>query len=536
MLTSAMKRLTVPFSVPKSSAAEVETAAIFAFAELNRNRGGGLFSRQPQETLRFIAKIGYPLWFIPRNGSVLVFDGLDRHSNMVQYGEAPSASTFLGNLQIYQAPRESYAAFLRDYSSYFQQSPKNLQFTVRGLIEDQALNDEFSFYRKEATEIDANAALLMPTLEEPSINQTLNELDKLLSFYGEDEAKLQDCLKQVKKLTGQYVTEIDYEASAAKEEDDAKIRAQQEFINPQIAKLQKEYTRKMKETAASFDSELEDNQKLKSKTEKFIVSVESDLKEYMKSAKAAGKKGHEVYEKRWKEKVKQAEKELSGLRKELKKIDDAANKLAKQKAVALSNLTIEHDAEVKLAREPIAQLEAARDEKVFAYKQESNRLIASEKPILEGIDRSMRIRAGLTAAFARLGISDPQFKTPLLLYVPFYAVCYESGLARRYLFVSPSGLGYFDLSAKLKGALGGSKISGLLVPRYRSFEALISKAQEFTQSNSAFEGQFWGLGEKNNLLRNSGFRASAQAGLTALRQLGWLSESEVSELSRLLTF
>jgi hypothetical protein len=530
-----MKRLTVPFSVPKSSAADIETAAVFAFAELNRNRGGGLFSRQPQETLRFIVKVNYPLWVIPRNGSALVFDGFDLHNSTVPYGEAPSASLFLGNLQTYQAPRESYVAFLRDYSSYFHQSPKNLQFRFRGLIQDQALNDEFSVYRKEATEIDANAVLLMPTLEEQTINQTLNELDKLLAFYGEDESKLQECLKQVKKLTSQYVTEIEYEASAAKEEDDAKIRAQQEFINPQIAKLQKEYNRKMKETAADFDRELEDNQKLKSKTEKFIVSVESDLKEYTKNAKAAGKKGHEIYEKRWKEKIKHAEKELSGLRKELKKIDSATNKLAKQKAVALSNLTLEYDEEVKLAREPIVQLEAARDEKVFAYKQEINRLLASEKPIVEGIDRSMQIRKGLIAGFAGLGVNDLQFKAPLLLYVPFYAVCYESGVARRYLFISPSSLGYFDLSAKLKGAFGGSKISGLLVPRYRSLEALISKVQEYIQVNSAFEGQLWGLGEKNNLLRSSGFRGSAQAGLSALRQLGWLSENEASELGRLLT-
>jgi len=536
MLTSAMKRLTLPFSAPKSSAADIETAAVFAFAELNRNRGGGLFSRQPQETLRFIAKVGYPLWVIPRNGSALIFDGFELHSNTVAYGEAPSASTFLGNLQTYQAPRENYVAFLRDYSNHFQQPPRNLQFTFRGLINNRDFMDEFSFYRKETTEIEPNMALLMPTLEEQAISQTLSELDKLLAFYGEDESKLQECLKQVKKLTSQYVTEIDYEATAAKEEDDAKIRAQQEFINPQIAKLQKEYNRKMKETAASFDRELEDNQKLQNKTEKFIVSVESDLKEYIKSAKAAGKKGHEVYEKRWKEKIKQTEKELSGLRKELKKIENTANKLAKQKAAALSNLTFEHDAEVKLAREPIAQLEAARDEKVFAYKQESNRLIACEKPIVEGIDRSMQIRGGLIAGFAGLGISDPQFKAPLLLYIPFYTVCYESGLARRYLFISPSSLGYFDLSAKLKGALGGSKISGLLVPRYQSLAAVISKAQEYIQVNSVFEAQIWGLGEKNNLLHNSGFRGSAKAELTALRQLGWLSEDEVYELSRLLTF
>jgi hypothetical protein len=535
MLTSITKRFTVPFSSPKSSIYEVESAAVYAYAALNRSRGGGLLSRQPQETLRFITKVGYPFWVIPRNGSALVFDGLDLHSHTVPYGEAASAAFFMSSLQTYQAPRETYVAFLCDHSNYFQQPLKAKQLTFRGLIGDQNFLSEFSLYRKEAAELAPNATLLLPILEEQTITSTLTELDKLLAFYADDEAKLQECLKQVKKTTSQYTTEIEYEASAAKEEADAKIKAQQEFINPQIAKLQKEYNRKTKETTASYDTELEDNQKLKNKTEKFIASAESHLRAYEKNAKAAANKGHEIYQKRWKEKIKQSEKELSGLRKELKNLENNANKLAKQKAAALSNLTLEYTAAMKLAREPIIQLETARDEKIFAYKQESNRIIACEKPIVEGIDKSSQLRENLTGGFDGLGIGDPQLKAPILIYVPFYVVCYESGLARRYLFISPSGLGYFDLSAKLKGAFGGSKINGLLVPRYQSLEAVISKAQEFTKANSAFEGQLWSLGEKNNMLHNSGFCESAKAGLPSLKQLGWLTDREASELGSQLT-
>lgn len=494
-----------------------------------------MLSRQPQEAIRFIAKVGYPFWVIPRNGAALVFDGLGIYSQTVSYGEAASAAFFMSNLQTYQAPRDTYLAFLCDHSNYFQQPPKTKQFTFRGLIGDMEFLNEFAICRREAAELTPNATLLLPLIEEQTITFTIAELDKLLAFYADDEVKLQECLKQVKKTTCQYTTEIEYEASAAKEEADAKIKAMQEFINPQIAKLQKEYNRKTKEITASYDTELEDNQKLQNKTDKFIASAESELRYYEKNAKSAGKKGHEIYEKRWKEKIKQVEKELAGLRKELKNLENNASKLAKQKSAELSNLTLEHAAAMKLAHEPILQLETARDEKVFAYKQESNRLIACEKPILEGIDRSTQLREGLLGGFNRLGTGDPQLKAPILIYAPFYAVCYESGLARRYLFISPSGLGYFDLSAKLKGAFGGSKITGLLVPRYRSLDTVISKAQEFTQANNEFEGQLWSLGEKNNLLHDSGFCESAKAGLPALKQQGWLTDREAAELGNQLT-
>jgi hypothetical protein len=535
MLTSTTKRLTLPFSSPKSRTHEVEAAAVYTIAEQNRNRGGGLLNRQPQETLRFIAKIGYPLWVIPRNGLALFFDGLDCNSHTVTYGEAASAITFINNLQTYQAPRETYMAFLCDHSNYFQQPPKPKQFTFRGFIGNREFRDEFNLYRKEATEVTPNTALLSPLLEEQTITSTLNELDKLLAFFAEDEAKLSDCLRQVKKITRQYTTEIDYEATAAKEEAEAKIKAQQEFINPQIAKLQKDYNRKIKEVTASFDKEFEDQQKLKTKTEKFISSSESDLRSYEKNAKAASKKGHEIYEKRWKEKIKQAEKELSGLLKELKNIENNTNKLNKQKAAALSNLTLELDAEVKLAREPIAQLETVRDAKIFAFKQERNRLFTCEKPIIEGIDRNKRLRDDITVGFDNLGLGDQQLKTSILVYLPFYALCYESGLSRRYVLISPSDLGEFDFSAKLRGAFGVSKGRDLLVPRFGSIEAVVSKAQELVKENSAFEGQLSSLGERNNLLRNNTFCETVRTGLSTLKQLGWLSDREASELSNLLT-
>lgn len=535
MLTSAQKRIILPFFNLKDRVPELEESAVFAFAEFNRNRGGGLLNRQSQETLGFIAKIGYPLWVIPKNNQALFFDGLNCHNYTVSYTEVQSASTFMDNLQTFQAPREAYFAFLNDNFTYFQKPTKTKQFTFKGLIGHREFREEFTIYRKESSELTSSTTLLLPLLEEQTINSTLSELDKLLAFFTEDKTKLSECLRQIKKTTSQYITEIDYDIAATKEEADAKIKAQQEFINPQIAKLQKDYNRKIKEVTASFEKELEDQQKLKTKTEKFITSTESDIRSYRKNAKAADKKGHDIYEKRWKEKIKKTEKDLSGLYKELKNIENNTNKLNKQKATAISNLTLELDAEVKLAREPIIQLEVARDAKIFAFKQESNRLFACEKLIIEGIDRNMRLRDDIVVGFGDLGVGDQQLKTSSLVYLPFYAVCYESGLARRYILIPPSGLGEFSFSAKLRGAFGVSKGRDLLIPRFKSIDSLVSKIQELIREDSAFEGQLWSLGGRNNLLRNNAFCINVRTGLSALKQLGWLSEREVSELGSRLT-
>ncbi len=113
---------------------------------------------------------------------------------------------------------------------------------------------------------------------------------------------------------------------------DAKIRAQEEFVNPQIAKLNKDYKAKIEELAESFDKELESLQKLKTKTKKSIENNEEKIKQFTNvKQKAKQQRNHAIYEKRWKEKIKQTQKELNELKKNLSAIEDNSKKLGKQK-------------------------------------------------------------------------------------------------------------------------------------------------------------------------------------------------------------
>ncbi len=86
--------------------------------------------------------------------------------------------------------------------------------------------------------------------------------------------KLPECIRLVNKTTGQYITELDYEAEAVTEEMDAKIRALEEFVNPQVAKLNKDYKVKIGKLADRFDKELDRLQKMKAKTKKSIENNE----------------------------------------------------------------------------------------------------------------------------------------------------------------------------------------------------------------------------------------------------------------------
>ncbi len=483
MLNSAVKRFILPFSPEKRRepfSSEVEAAAVFALAELERTKGGGLIVKQPEQKFLFIAKLGYPVWLFPKSETTYIFDGLNNSSYTVPYVELPTAKAFIESLEKKSKTREDYMAFLSDHNSYFQQPKKEREVSLRGLIADLDFKKEFSVYRKEAMEVTgqlANLALLPPTLEEATISSMLAEMDKLQSFLKENAERLPECLRLVNKATSQYITELDYAAQAVRDEANAKIRAQEELVNPQVAKLNSEYKRRIADLTRSFDEELESLEKLKLKTKKFMENDEEKIRLYQREAKAQALKKHLIYEKRWKEKSSQTKKELDGLKKELKRIEKSIKNLKKQKTAETYELQSKLGAEIKLARQPLLELEAVRDAKMLAFRQETEKLIKHEKPLIDGLNGTIKLRETINAKFEMLGISDQQLKSPALFYVPFYVTCYQAGYAKRYIFLAPSMISAIGFAAKLKGALGMSKIKELFIPRFKAITALIDKVQ-----------------------------------------------------------
>ena len=538
MLTSATKRFILPFSHLKNISPEAEAAAVFAVAELERNKGGGLMTRQPEEKLAFLSKSGYPLWLFPRNGVIFVFDGFANSSYSVSYPEIPPAKAFMESLESNSRPREKYTAFLSDHGSYFQQSMKERYFSFRGLIVDLDFKNEINIYRRENMEgnTQANAVFLSPTLEETSIADMISEFDKLQSQLREEAERLPECIRLVNKTTSQYITEINYEAEATKEEADAKIKAQEELVNPQINQLNRDYKRKIKELTESFDKELESLQKLRTKTQKAIENNQEKIKLYLREAKSQSAKKHTIYEKRSKRKIKQSEKELKDLRKELKNIEDTLKKIKKQKSQEISELNFELDAEIKLARHPIVELEAARDAKIMIFKLENEKMSKQEKPVIESLNKSAKLREAIKANFEELGLRGQDLKVPALFYVPFYVACYEMGSIRRFFIIPPSTVTEVDFSARLKAALGMSKLKDLFKPRFKAIAALIGNVQGLAKQNSMFESQLYDLGQRNNFLQNNSYVENVQKGLVYLNHQGWLSDKEQQVLSnRLVT-
>ena len=124
-VVSEIQKFILPFSekVDTSSKfdndAATEVAAIFALAEMDREKGGRILSKHLGEKINFIAKIGYPFWLYPLLDKVALFDGLNLSEHVLPYIKIANVKHFLDGLKNSLKNRENFEYFLAEHGQYF---------------------------------------------------------------------------------------------------------------------------------------------------------------------------------------------------------------------------------------------------------------------------------------------------------------------------------------------------------------------------------------------------------------------------------
>lgn len=529
----SVKQFTLPFLVKSDDQAvldaDSEAAALYVFSELDR-KSGGLISKQSEEKIAFMVKAGYPLWLVPRGEITFVFDGLGRSRYNWVFCESVNTSFVLENLEASSKLKETYLGFLRDAPRSLEQTFVRKEHGCDSLIVSQDFFEELSVYRKEATEIfnqTSDVELLSSCFNENKINLVISEIEGLQNIFIERTETLKRVMQLIEKTTSQYVVDLQFKAEALKDEAGAKIRAQEEIINPKIAAFTKEYQSRIKRLEKNILIEQSPLEKQKAKIERTIKSLSAKIEQYIKNAKVQAKKKNAYSEKNWGKKAKWSKKEISELQKQHEKISKQLKSLSEYRVNEVKRLNFDLQEIINHERQPIVDIEVSRDADLVVFKHEILDLEKATKPVLESLDSSIKQRESLLSKIEPLGFrTDPKIKKTCLLYVPFFVTCYCSGLSRRYLIVSPSILGKIGFSAKIKGAFGKTKFRDFFNCRFKSFGGLVEKLRLNVSANYAFEMELERFAEKNNLLNSNISRVNVKKGLFSLREAGWLSEAE----------
>jgi hypothetical protein len=507
---------------------EMEKAAIFCLAELERRKEGGIILKHPAETLAFIAECYYPFWLIPWSKLNLLFDGLNKTAYKLTYNAIPNTKTFMENVERSSKTLETYAAFLSDNINYFQTSTAEKEMVVNGLLADSGFLSEFALYLSEAKQVETSqveTATSSPTIDESTISSITLELENLKSQFKEDLGSLYGNLKLLNKTTHNFIKIINSKMKAVKEEFGREIKEQESIITPKINSLNEEYDQQITKITQDFEKQLLPVQKEKVKLERAKEQALHKIERSKIEAKtcAAGKDA--VGERKWKEKADESKKELSQIETKTKELEKKIKEIEEGKSLETFRLRSEWEAKVKEARKDLLELEASRDAKTQIHRQEIEKLDKLTSTIIEQIDGMAKMRDAKLAELEKLGIEQKQ-KENILVYMPFYMTCYKSGSKRRYVLFPPSIANSISLFAKLKGALGKTKVRQLLSPRFKMINAFLNRFSALIERDAVLEGEISEACDEADLLKINSVREQIGNGLKRLREEGWLSDKE----------
>ena len=535
-------RFILPFSILSENrkepfTKEMEKAAVFCFAELERTKGKGLIIKQPMEKLAFIAEICYPFWLIPWNKSNLLFDGVNTTAYTLTYKVIPDVKTFMEDAERSSKTREVYVAFLSDNVNYFQTPNNEKETVIHSLITDPNFLNDFTLHLSKATQVKAplsDMVVLSPTMDELVISSIRQELTSLKGQFKEEVNILYGNMKLLSTTTGNFLKTIRNEMKAVEEEFEEEIKKRKSIIKQKVTGIHKEQDKQVTKLSKNFEKKLLRLYQEKIKFEKTKEQTLRRVEQSQTEVRTCVVNKDVVGERKWKEAIRDSKKELSELEAKIRELSVKIKEVEDNKSLEIFKLRSECETKIKEAKEDLLEIEASRDAKIQVQKQEMEKMEELTSTIIEQIDKMAKLREATLAEFKKLGIRQKRRKYALV-YLPFYLVCYQSKSKKRYMPVSPSVVNSVGFSVKLKGALGKVKIRRLLVPRSKTVVSLLNKFPLLIEQSAVFEREIDEAGARVDILKTGFMRELVRNGLDQLREEGWFSEKEYESLSQMLT-
>ncbi|MDH5266485.1 MAG: hypothetical protein OEW62_02265 [Candidatus Bathyarchaeota archaeon] len=541
MLQKVIKSI-LPFSTLSQNRVELfpketERAAIFCLAELERAKGGGLVMKQPPEKLVFIAEVCYPFWLVTLDKMGLLFDGLSTTSHPLTYLTVPDVQVFLDSVNRSSRTRQAYMAFLSENLNYFQLSGNEERKVIDGLITDPEFLHEFTSYLSKATTIKTSLpdmVVVSPTLDESSIFSIIEELQSLKSKFAEEVDALYTSMKFISAKTGNFVKVTRNEIKEIEEKFSKEIEECDASIAEKVDEIRRNYDEKVTKFSKKVQKELLNLRKGKIKLEKTNEQLVAEIEHCEAETKTHAINKDSIGERKWREERDKLKKRLSENEAEIKELVEKIKEIKDEKKIKIFELKSECDTKIKEAARDLVEIESSRDAKIRTHEEEMQKLEEQTSSIIGQIDELAKLREASIAEFDKLGVQQKR-KKHKLIYMPFYLVCFQFKLRKRYVHFPPSIVDSISFSVKFKGALGKAKIKQLLQPRSKTIVSLLNKFPLLMQQNAVFNREMNEACAKANILRTKNLRESIRNGLERIREEGWFSEKEYGSFSQMLT-
>lgn len=530
----------MPFAVPSQANRvldeDVEKAAVFCTAELNRQKGGGFLRKQEAEKLVFTSKVLYPFWIAYFRESTLLLDGLNVASHTIVYPALPDLKAFIENLKVQQMTHHVHVNFLSNNQNYFEILNNEQKLSVEGLLNDAEFTNEFLDYSKYAATTGLpiiEAVLITPALNEDGVLKMLQSIENTRLKLSEEAADLNKVIKLLNSRSLKSKADLREEAKVIENEFSVKIQKAKEILKDKVAKINKAYCDEVTEVSNGFKQKITVLQRNFVKFEKQKEQLDKEIEHAELGIKTSAINKDDSAEQKWKEKRNKLKDKRPEIASKLKEIQKLIDEKEEAKKTGLFQLKQHNEDKIKEASKNLEELETSRDAEIKVLQSEIDKIEELTSNIIQKANELAKNREAKIQEFDQLGIRQKRTEN-MLVYMPFYLSCYQSKSTKRYTYLAPSDVSNGGLSTRLK-ALGKTKISQLFQSKHRKITSILNSFIGLLNENIVFNCEISEACLKANILQTEKGQQSIRSGLSELKEKCWLTNSEFEEFNQALT-
>ncbi len=511
---------------------EMEIAAILCIAETKRKKPGLL--GDTQENLTSISELHYPLWAIPWSDNCLLLDAMAITSNNILCFKPPDAENFIERLKKAAASQELYLSALEEYSETFSKMASQTETPIEGLIKDKELLRDVLTYiqdnQKNTEHSILQTSLIPPKIDKENAVRTFHEILRQHANLQSEIKGLQFAINTLNEETNTQANKLQQELEEIQEDFREKILAATNQFNEKGKELMKERNEKIERLNAIKDREVNDKILEKKKLEKELLMLEQDKNEYKTRKDLRKLKKDKVGEARWNTRLRNAQKQISILKKKIKTLSTVITRYEKEAEKIKEKLNSTYKELINEEKEKILLLEDTRDTKIREQNEQIQKLQQTTQTIIEKIEKLVSQLRECSLAIEEATIPW-KTETPTLINVPFYAIQYEDKNKTRHLLQSPViAQDYQGLAMKIRKALKSysleSRINTLLKLRSKNLEKMFDAYEKKLTNDQEAEKTLNQLCISHNLLPSPNFKETISRGLEELETEGWIKLDE----------
>ena len=535
-LLRANEKTLLPFAISSQTNQvfndDVEKAAVFCIADLNRATGGGFFRKQAAEKIIFISKVYYPFWLVPFREWTLLLDGLRVATHIITYPALPDLKSFKENLNECTMSCQVHANFLSNNQNYFQAGVEQ-KIDVEGLLNDSEFTTEFLNSSREATSTASpivDAVLITPGLDEPEVLRMLQNVDNARLNLIDELACLNEIIKLLNSKAQESQAILRKEIIATEKIFSVQIPKIKSILESKVAKINKEYSGEVHRVSNKFEQKITVLQKDVLKLEKIKSQLDDEIEHVEREIKTSAINKNEAAEKKWKEKHNELKDKLPLLTSRFKQLEKQIREIEDNRKNQLFQLRHDSDDRIKEASKDLIEIEAARDAEIKICQNEMEKIEELTSNIIKKVDELAKNREAVLLEFDELGIRLQRVEFSLI-YMPFYLFCYQSKSDKRYIYLAPSSVSDCNLGTKLK-SVGKKRINQLFQPRYKKSISILNGFIELLNENIVFSHEISDACSRASLLTKEKAQEEVIRGLISLKEQKWLSNSEFESFNK----